>query len=138
MTPVTPLIRPKATRHQLFPTPMRTISWITIITAAYFLSVLLYIFYDSGSGFWQSYFWIVNLSMCISGYTFNFIKRKSDFEMSLILLIIFIRFFALLYYITGLIFNRQLWMGAHLFFLISFAVSSFIGIIFLRYKSWRR
>lgn len=111
---------------------------IKLTVTAYFLSMLFYCFYDTAGTFWYNYFWIVTLLICIAGFGFNFIERKSEFDKSLILLVMFLRIFTLLYYIIGLILHKQVWMSTHVFFIIAMGVSSFIGIIFLRFKAWKR
>lgn len=110
-------------------------SWIITTVWIYLVSILLYILMDS-TPFWVSYFWIDTSLICIAGYLFNFIKRKTDKEMAFITFIFLLKTFNLTYYIIGLILDKQVWMGTNIFFLIVMAVSAFVS--FLIYKSWKR
>lgn len=113
-------------------------SWIITVISVYFLSVLIYCLQDDKGNFWNNYFWVDTSLICISGWLFNFIPKKSDFEMAFILFVIFVKLFNLLYYIIGLSLDKTVWMSTNVFFLCAMAVSGFIGMIFLRYRAWKR
>lgn len=110
-------------------------SWINTIITVYFISILLYAFVDN-STFWNSFFWIDTSLICIAGWAFNFIKRKTILELSFILFVVFLKVFNIVYYVIGLILDSpdNKWMNTHIYFLVEMAISGFIGMIFYANK----
>lgn len=110
-------------------------SWIITIIAVYILCVLLYLFQDVSTPFWFHYFWIVTCLNGIAGWSFNFVKRKTERELAFILFVTCLRTFVVFYYLVGLIFNKTEWMNTNVYFLIIMTVSAFIGMFFKRIKA---
>lgn len=113
-------------------------SWIIFIIGGYVLSVLLYMFKDTGSEFWGDYFWIDCLLICIAGWAFNFIPKKTIYELAFILFYVCLKVLTLIYYIVGLLLHKRVWMDTNLSFIIMLAVSSFCGMIFWRIKQLKK
>lgn len=113
---------------------MGRFSWIITIIWCYLLSILVYVLMDS-TKFWWHYYWIDTSLICIAGFLFNFIKRKTIKEIAYILFVVLLKAFNLLYYIIGLLIGSEIWMRTNIYFLIVMAISSFIAFIY--YKSWK-
>lgn len=111
-------------------------SWIISVICLYYASIIFYCFVDN-TPFWDAYFWIDTLLICILSLAFNFQPKKTDFELTFILFLIATKSFGLLYYIIGLATNLK-WCDTNIFFIISCVISGFFGMIFLRYKAWKR
>lgn len=112
-------------------------SWISTIISVYFLSILLYSFMDD-TDFWAHFFWIDTLAICIFGWLFNFVKRKSQIELDLILFVTFMKAFGLMYYIVGISLDKEKWMRTNIYFYITAVISAFIGMVFHVNKTWKR
>jgi len=107
-------------------------SWIIASLALYFAGLAFYMLRgDDNDSFWVGIFYCLNAYLVCLGLAFNFKKKKTHNEMSVIAFVLAFRLLLLVYYIiSDFILHGDVWMNASIRFWCMMGIAGFIGMVY--------